>query len=102
MKEFLDATVEFGRRDYRSVIRKRFFKDVHTFLAHMEFEEVDHFLQHDRFLTVIVFFSFYFASVLRRFVNRLTGTSEQEGGIHGLVDLVFFTDLFTLRMVCRS
>lgn len=102
MKEFLDATVEFGRRDYRSVIRKRFFKDVQTFLAHMEFEEVDHFLQHDRCLTVIVFFSFYFAPALRRFVNRLTGTSEQEGGIHGLVDLVFFTDLFTLRMVCRS
>lgn len=47
---------------------KRFFKDVQTFLAHMEFEEVDHFLQHDRFLTVIVFFSFYFAPALRRFV----------------------------------
>lgn len=47
---------------------KHFFKDVQIFLAHMEFGEVDNFLLHDRFLTVIVFFSLYFAPALRRFV----------------------------------
>lgn len=58
LKEFLDVTVELTFND-----QKKFFWDVQCFLAHVEFGEVDHFLQHDRFLSVsFLFIGFCFCT----------------------------------------